>query len=194
LNGQGSGVKVWRWIGLMVAVVWVAGCGRAPEPMEPVRDEQGRVLPQYQVHHALDGRTWVPLKSRQDGDSFIREWILENDSPRQWREMQSVYFSTLKKEPIEVFRSYYKRFKAVAPELMLLALEDHGTDLLCAWRHEGAGPVPAQYEIRRIFKGPDGMYIYAYVVNRPHYTENNFEVWMQIMRGSELRQSRTAGD
>jgi hypothetical protein len=168
----------------LALLLW--GCGRGGD-REPQRDEHGILQPAYFIQHAQDGREWKLLSIRPKENSISRERILKTDRPGHWREMQTHYYTVKKEAPINVFRAYYSRFKKICPDLTLITLEDNGNNLLCAWQHTGTPTFPGQYEIRRIFRGPDGTYIFSYTVNRAYYSENNFTVWMRILREAELR-------
>jgi hypothetical protein len=141
--------------------------------------------PKHQVTFNLqsDPRKWVPRSSERAPSGFLMEFTPDNETIQDWHEVFASQVSFTSLSALDFADAFRARLLRADPKIQLKISGSRDGSLTI----EYVSLLAKEASIRRIVRGQDGIYMFAYHVRPALRTEAVWERWRRIIAAAALR-------
>lgn len=142
------------------------------------------------IFHFPDGELWEPAYYKKVGNEAILQYVPGGQTSNNWTRSIVVHSYNENESPAPFFAQYeIRKMRRVNPNGQYRIIKSKERDAIYTRCTTDYKEVPAHCEFLRITRGHHGIITMQYMNRNKKDFENNYTLWLQVMRDARLLDS-----
>lgn len=135
----------------------------------------------------FDDREWALGNQGGADGHFVREYVLKDETVTNWSALITSQHWSESANPLFVMQKMMLKIARDCPSTQMRIIDQSAETVLFEWWHRGAGPHPAQHEIRLITSTNRGTHALAFTEKGLGMEAIRRERWIGLLRAAKLQ-------